>query len=510
MRDFMHAIYNPQAGATDDGPTTSRREAKLFIDGKWRAAADGATFEDINPADESLIGRVADATAGDVSDAVGAARTAFDTTTWATDTHFRRRCLQQLAAGLRKASSDLADMTTLEAGIPSSQADLIDSTVEEVEWIAELVARFDWETDLPVSQMLGGIRSVRRVRQEPRGVVAAITPWNVPTGMNVGKVAPALAAGNTVVLKPAPDTPLSAVILAEVIANETDIPAGVFNLITSNDNEVGGDGLTGDPRVNMFAFTGSTAVGQRIASRAAIGFRKVVLELGGKSANIILEDADLDTAIPYSVGMCMYNSGQGCLLPTRMVVHESRYDEVLERTVAVTRALPWGDPRDPATVVGPIIRRGQLERMAGLVDRARAAGATIATGGHISDRFGKGFWYEPTVVTGVDENAEIAQTEVFGPVLTVLRYSGGDDEAVRIANATPYGLGAYVQTTDSERAWKIARAVRSGGVAIGPSFWVASDTPFGGYGASGLGREHGVEGFLEFLQAKAISTPAVI
>jgi aldehyde dehydrogenase (NAD+) len=205
----------------------------------------------------------------------------------------------------------------------------------------------------------------------------------------------------------------------------------------------------------------------------------------------------------------MYNSGQGCLLPTRMVVHDSVYDDVLERTVAATRGVTLGDPRDPATVVGPIIRRGQLERMAGLVDRARAAGATIATGGRISDRFEKGFWYEPTVVTGVDENDEIAQTEVFGPVLTVLKYSGGDDEAVRIANATPYGLGAYVQTTDPERAWSIARAVRSGGVAIGPSFWVASDTPFGGYGASGLGREHGVEGFLEFLQAKAIATPAM-
>jgi aldehyde dehydrogenase (NAD+) len=485
---------------------TEPREGKLFIDGKWRTAADGATFDDINPADESLVGTAADATAGDVSDAIHAARTAFDTTRWPTDVDFRRRCLRQLSAGLRKAAGDLAAMATLEAGTPSSQGSLIDSAVERAEWTADLMDRFGWETDLPAAETLG-MRSSRRVRQEPRGVVAAITPWNVPTGSNVSKTVPALAAGNTVVLKPAPDTPLSAVILAEVIASHTDIPPGVFNLITSNNNEVGGDGLTGDPRVNMFHFTGSTAVGQRIASRAAIGFRKVVLELGGKSANIILDDADLDIAIPYGVGMCMYNSGQGCLLPTRMVVHASKYDEVVERAVAVTRALPWGDPRDPANAVGPIIRRGQLERMAGLVARARDAGATIATGGRISDRFGKGFWYEPTIVTGVDENAEIAQTEVFGPVLTILKYSGGDDEAIRIANATPYGLGAYVQTADPDRAWTIARTVRSGGVAIGPSFWMAHDTPFGGYGASGLGREHGVEGFLEFLQAKAISTP---
>ena len=483
------------------------RHGELFINGAWRTASDGGTFAVINPADESFVGTAADATAKDVSDAVAAARRAFDNTDWSTNVEFRRHCLRQLAAGLKKAGPELAEMATLEAGIPSNQADLIGSVIEEVDWTVDLMDRFPWESDLPTYEMLG-MRSDRRVRQEPRGVVGAITPWNAPTGMNVGKSAPALAAGNTVVLKPAPDTPLAAVILAEIIADETDIPAGVFNMITSNNNEIGGDLLTGDPRVNMFHFTGSTAVGQRVASRAAVGFRKVVLELGGKSANIICEDADLDTAIPYSVGMCMYNSGQGCLLPTRMVVHASKYDEVLERAVAVTNALPWGDPRDPATVVGPIIRRGQLERMTGLVDRAREAGAVIPAGGKVGDRYEKGFWYQPTVVTGVDVDSEIAQTEVFGPVLTILKYEGGDDEAVRIANATKYGLGAFIQTSDPERAWKIARAVRSGGVAIGPSFWVAADTPFGGYGASGLGRERGIEGFLEFLQAKAISTPA--
>jgi aldehyde dehydrogenase (NAD+) len=485
----------------------NQNEQLLYIGGEWRAASDGKVFEVVNPADESLVGTAADASLGDVSEAVGAARAAFDQTTWSTDIDFRRQCLRQLADGLQKSKAELADMATLEAGIPSSQATLMDSVIDEVEYTINLMETFGWEVDLPISEMLG-MSSNRRVRQEARGVVGAITPWNAPTSMNVGKTVPALATGNTVVLKPAPDTPLSAVILAEIIANYTDIPPGVFNLITSNDNEVGGDGLTGDPRVNMFHFTGSTAVGQRIASRAAIGFRKIVLELGGKSANVILDDADLDTAIPYSVGMCMYNSGQGCLLPTRMVVHSSKYDEVMDRVIAVTKALPWGDPRDPQTVVGPIIRRGQLERMAGLVDRARQGGASVPVGGRISDRFDRGFWYEPTVVTGVDENAEIAQTEVFGPVLTVLRYEGDDDEAIRIANATRYGLGGFVQTTDSERAWKVANAMRSGGVAIGPSFWVAADTPFGGYGASGLGRERGVEGFLEFLQAKAISSPA--
>jgi aldehyde dehydrogenase (NAD+) len=488
--------------------TNTDQARRLYIDGEWREAANGATFDVLNPFDESLVGAAADATAEDVADAVSAARTAFDTTNWSTDVDFRKHCLRQLEEGLGKVKAELAEMATREAGIPANQANLIDSVIEEVAWTVELMDRFGWEVSLPVAEMLG-MSSERVVRQEPRGVVGAITPWNAPTGMNVGKTAPALAAGNTVVLKPAPDTPLSAVILAEVIAERTDIPRGVFNLITSNDNAVGGDGLTGDPRVNMFHFTGSNAVGQRIASRAAVGFRKVVLELGGKSANIILDDADLDAAIPYSVGMCMYNSGQGCLLPTRMLVPESMYDEVLQRVVAVAEAMPWGDPRAEETLVGPIIRRGQVERMAGLVDRAREAGATIATGGTAGHPdFVKGHWYRPTVVSDVDETAEIAQTEVFGPVLTVLRYDGTDEEAVRIANATQYGLGGFVQSTDAGRARKIANALRSGGVAIGPSFWVAPDTPFGGYGASGIGRERGVEGLLEFLQAKAISTPS--
>lgn len=488
---------------------STSREGQLYIDGEWRQASDGGRFDVVNPFDESIIGTAADASGDDVAAAVGAARRAFDETDWSTDIEFRTHCLRQLEAGLRKVAPDLATYATLEAGIPSSQADLIESTLEEVAFHVELMRTFEWEKDLPVHTMLG-MSSNRRVRQEPRGVVGAITPWNAPTSMNVGKTVPALAAGNTVVLKPAPDTPLEGVIVAEAIANHTDIPAGVFNLLTSNNNAVAGDGLTGDPRVNMFHFTGSTAVGQRIASRAATGFRKVVLELGGKSANIVLDDADLDSAVPYSVAMCMYNSGQGCCLPTRLVVAESRFDEVVERAKAISEALPWGDPNDPKTVVGPIIRRGQVERMTGLVDRAREAGATVVTGGKPGHPdFEKGFWYQPTVILTDDVDNEIAQTEIFGPVLTIFKFDGTDAEAVRIANATPYGLGGFVQTQDVERGWRLANAIRSGGVAIGPSFWVAPDTPFGGYGVSGLGRERGVEGFLEFLQAKAISTPAV-
>jgi aldehyde dehydrogenase (NAD+) len=326
--------------------------------------------------------------------------------------------------------------------------------------------------------------------------------------LNLWKTVPALATGNTVVLKTAPETPLSGTMLARVVREHTDIPAGVFNVISSRDNAVGGDALTGDPRVDMFHFTGSSAVGQRIAERAAVGIRKVVLELGGKSANIVLDDADLDVAVPYGVGMCMMNSGQGCTLATRMIVHARVYDEVIERLKAVASQVSMGDPREMTTVVGPIIRASQLDRIEQLVERARKQGARVIVGGRRGNSGGKGFWYEPTVVVDVDENSELAQTEVFGPVLAVLKYAGDDDEAVRVANNTAYGLSGYVQSRNSDRAWRIANRLRTGTVNINTSIHNSPDTPFGGYGKSGLGREHGIDGWREFLQPKTIASPA--
>jgi aldehyde dehydrogenase (NAD+) len=284
----------------------------------------------------------------------------------------------------------------------------------------------------------------------------------------------------------------------------------VLNVVSSADKAAAGEALTGDPRVDMFHFTGSPGVGERIAQRAAVGIRKACLELGGKSANIVLDDADLHTALPFSVGMCMSNSGQGCALATRLVVHSAVYDEVLARLEAMVGALPWGDPRDPGNVVGPIINASQLDRIEGLVDRARDAGAQVLVGGRRAEGpfAGRGNWYLPTVVAGVDQDAEIAQNEVFGPVLTVVPYSGDDDEALRVANNSRYGLSAYIQTQDEARAWRIAERLRAGTVNIGLSFYLSPDTPFGGYGISGVGREHGEDGFREYLQAKTIASPA--
>lgn len=485
-------------------------EGRLYIGGEFREAVGGGRFEVISPADESVVGEAADGRPEDVALAVEAARKAADETRWGTDHAFRQRVLQQFQEGLRKEVATAKAVQTAEAGTPSASVQHIGDMVEDMSYFHDLIGRFPWERDAGNHTGIHGLRSARRVRYEPYGVVGAITPWNAPFMTDIWKIHHALATGNTVVLKTAPDTPLTGSLIARVAHEQTDLPAGVLNVIGGADKAAAGEALTGDPRVDMFHFTGSPGVGQRIYERGAVGIRKVCLELGGKSANLVLDDADLNAVVPRAVGMCMSNSGQGCALATRLVVHASRYDEVVEAVSTAVAAVPWGDPQDPANVVGPIINGAQLDRMAGMVDRAREAGARVLVGGRRgeSPTGGRGFWYEPTVVADVDEDSELAQVEVFGPVLAIVRYDGDDDEAVRVANNSRYGLSGYVQTTDPERAWRIARRLKSGTVNIGRSFYLSPDTPFGGYGISGIGREHGEDGFREYLQAKTIAYPA--
>jgi aldehyde dehydrogenase (NAD+) len=485
-------------------------EGRLYIDGEFVEASAGGRFDVCSPADESIVGTAADAQPEDVAAAVAAARGAFDETSWATDHKFRQRVLRQLQDGLRKESDILKSTQIAEAGTPVSNIGAhVDVMIEDMTYFNDLITRYPWETEAGVHNGVWGMPSNRRVRWEPYGVVGAITPWNAPFMTDIWKIQHALATGNTVVLKTAPDTPLTGALVAKIAHEHTDIPRGVLNVISSADKAIAGEALTGDARVDMYHFTGSPGVGQRIAERAAVGIRKACLELGGKSANIILDDADLSLAIPLSVGACMSNSGQGCALATRLVVHASRYDEVVEALAAAVGATPWGDPLESANVVGPIINGAQLERIEGLVDRARE-NARVVVGGKRgeSPTGGCGFWYEPTVVADVDENAEIAQYEVFGPVLTVVKFDGDDDEAVRVANNSRYGLSAYIQTQDADRAWGIANRIKAGTVNIGAAFYLSPDTPFGGYGISGVGREHGIEGFREYLQAKTIAYPA--
>ncbi len=482
-------------------------EGRLFIDGEFREARSGRRYDVINPADESLVATAADAGAEDVADAIAAARRTADDTDWGTNHDFRRRCLEQLQEGLRKEVEEMRAIVTAEAGVCTSViASHVDAMIDGMDFFNDLTTSFQWEEDLPPYEFLG-YTSNRRIRYEPYGVVGAITPWNAPFMTAIWKVHHALATGNTVVLKSAPDTPLTAARLAQIAASATDIPAGVINTISSEDKAAAGDAMTADPRIDLYHFTGSPGVGQRIAERAANGIRHIVLELGGKSANVLLPDADLDMAPGLGVAMCMSSSGQGCALATRMVVHADIYDEVLQRLEAIVVNVPWGDPTEPGNLVGPIIRQEQLERVEGLVDRAREAGARVLCGGKRGDR-DKGFWYEPTVVADVDENAELAQYEVFGPVLTVVKYDGDDDEAVRVANNSRYGLSAYVQSRDEERAWRVAHRLRAGTVNINNSFYLSPDAPFGGWGISGVGVEHGVAGFREYLRIKSIASPA--
>ena len=488
--------------------TRTEYEGRLFIDGEFREAHSSRRYDVINPADESVVATAADAEPEDVYDAVTAARRVADETSWGTDHKFRRHCLEQLQAGLRNEAEGFRNLLTAEAGVASSVHEThVNKMIDGMDFWNDLTTSFTWEEDLGPYELMG-------MRQRPADPLPAVRrrwrhhPVERPFMTAIWKVNHSMATGNTVVLKSAPDTPLTAAKMAQVIAESTDIPAGVVNMISSEDKGIAGDALTGDPRVDMFHFTGSPGVGQRIMERAANGIRHVVLELGGKSANVLLPDADLDMASALGVGMCMSSSGQGCALATRMIVHADIYDEVLQRLEAMVSNLPWGDPADPTNVVGPIIRAEQLDRMEGMVDRAREAGARVLCGGKRGDRGGKGFWYEPTVVADVDENAEIAQNEVFGPVLSVIRYEGNDDEAVRVANNTRYGLSAYVQSRDEERAWRVANRLEAGTVNINNSFYLSPDAPFSGWGISGLGSEHGVAGFRDYLRIKTVASPA--
>ena len=485
-------------------------EGRLYIDGEFREAKSGKRFDVFSPTDESVVGTAADADADDAYDAVTAARKAADETDWATDHAFRLHCLQQFQDALRKDTEQIRTLLTAEAGTPYLVTPThIEAMIEGMDYFNGLISSWEWEKDLGPYTLPGlGVSSNRLVRYEPYGVVAAITPWNAPFMTNIWKVSHALATGNTVVLKSAPDTPLTGALMAQIAHDGTDIPPGVFNAITSFDKAIVGDALTGDQRVDMYHFTGSPGVGERIAARAAVGIRKVVLELGGKSANVLLPDADLDMSCGLGAIMCMNNSGQGCALATRMVVHADIYDDVLQRLEAIVGGISVGDPTDPANVVGPIIRLEQLERIEGLVQRAEKDGARILVGGKRADVNGKGFWFEPTVIVDVDENSEIAQTEVFGPVLSVIKYEGDDDEAVRVANNTRYGLSGYVQSRDLKRAFAVANRLKAGTVNINNSFYLSPDAPFGGYGISGVGVEHGEAGFAEYLQLKSIASPA--
>jgi aldehyde dehydrogenase (NAD+) len=480
-------------------------ETRNLIDGKLVGASNGATFENVNPATEEVIGVAADGTRQDMDRAIAAARRAFDTTDWSTNDAFRQRCLGQLHQALVSAKDELREIVIAEAGSPIMLAYTVqcDQTIDWLPFFAELAGSYAYEQPMADMSFMGMV-SRRLVRREAVGVVAAITPWNFPLYLNLCKLGPALAAGCTVVLKPAPDTPWCATMLGRIVAEHTDIPPGVVNVVATADHRLG-EMLASDPRVDLVTFTGSTATGRRVMASAAATVKKVFLELGGKSATIMLDDVDMPSSLAQIGGVCAH-AGQGCAITTRLLLPRSRYEEGVEIATQAFEHFRYGDPMNPAHLMGPLISERQRERVLGYIAKAKQEGARLVAGGGIPKHLPKGYYVEPTLFVDVDPRSTLAQEEVFGPVLAVIPFED-DDDAVRIANDSIYGLSGAVTSKSEERALAVARRIRTGTLGINGAMWFAVDTPFGGYRQSGVGRENGVAGFEEYLETKVIGLP---
>jgi aldehyde dehydrogenase (NAD+) len=485
--------------------TLTSPPAQQLVDGTLSGAADGATYPILNPATGEEIGLAPDSTADDVDAAIVAARRAFDETDWSTNIELRLRCLRQLHQALLDHADEFRALTTAEVGMPGFMmgAAGFDVPVEGLKWVTDLLETYAWETDLGVAEPMG-IPTRRTVVREAAGVVAAITPWNVPTQINLQKVGPALAAGCTVVLKPAPDTPWVASELGRLVAEHIDIPAGVFNVVTPRSNDVAAL-LTTDPRVDVVSFTGSTATGKAIMAAAAPTLKKVFLELGGKSAAIVLDDADVAASAAATAFAACIHAGQGCALSTRLVVPRDRYEEAVASAAETMASIGIADPAQPDAICGPVISQVQRDRVERYLRLAEEEGGRIATGGKVVDQ--PGYWVEPTVIADLDNASRVAQEEIFGPVLVVIPHDG-DDDAVRIANDSAYGLSGSVDSADLDRAKAVASRIRTGTMAVNGGVWFSPDAPFGGYKQSGLGREMGVAGFEEYLETKTVAEPA--
>jgi aldehyde dehydrogenase (NAD+) len=482
-------------------------EQRMLIDGELRHSSSAGTYETINPATEEVLGVAADGSAKDMDDAIEAARRAFDSSPWSSDLELRVRCLRQLQAAFVAHADEIREMTIAETGTPAmlTSSAQLDDPVRGLGWVADLAEGYEWESDLGRAEPLG-IASHRWIRKEPTGVVGAITPWNVPHQINLAKIGPALAAGNTVVLKPAPDTPWCATVLGRLVAEETEIPAGVLNIVTSSDPRAGVP-LTTDPRVDQVSFTGSTDTGRLVMASAAATIKKVFLELGGKSAYVILDDADLRSACAVAAFTVCTHAGQGCAITTRLIVPRAQFDEAVEMTAGTLSKLPASDPTDPGTVCGPLISARQRDRVEGYIALGLEEGGTIVTGGGRPRDQERGFFVEPTLFVGVENSARIAQEEIFGPVLVMIPHDG-DDDAVALANDSVYGLSGSVWSRDRDRAVGVANRMRTGTVGVNGGIWFSPDVPFGGYKQSGVGREMGVLGLEEYLETKSIAEPA--
>jgi len=493
------------------GRAAARAERRLLIGGELRPAADGAEFDNTAPATGQVLGGTAAATASDMDDAIAAARHAFDHSDWPVNRALRRRCLEQLQTALESEKSELGEELVAEAGCPVltlGNAQLDWPLAESLRYPVRLLDEFDWERTLDGGGLFGD-RNVRTVVQEPIGVVAAICPSNFPVEVVLNKLGPALAAGNTVVLKPDPNTPWNATRIGRLVSERTDFPPGVLNVVTTPSNEVA-QRLATDPRVDMISFTGSTSVGKTLMRTAAATMKRTFLELGGKSALIVLDDADPIAAIRSAVGVCVH-AGQACAATSRMLVPRAIFDDVVAQVAAAYDMVPVGDPALPQTIVGPLISGAQQRRVLDACARGVRDGARLVTGGGIATGLAEhltgGYFVQPTVFACADNTLPIAREEIFGPVLVVLPHDG-DDDAVRLANDSDFGLAGAVLSGSPERGMAVARRVRTGAIGVNGGMFYGADAPFGGVKQSGLGRQCGLEGFQQYLETKTIGSRA--
>lgn len=470
---------------------------RLFINGAWRESAGGARTSVLNPGTGQEVATVSSAVTADVDAAVAAAKASFNDGRWSRlSGRERSRVLNKAAAIIRERAEELALVESTDVGKPITFARVVDvaTAADQYEYVAAMAQQLDGsvrETPLAAHAF---------TKREPLGVVAAITPFNFPLILSSTKIAAALAAGNSVVHKPASDTPLSALLMAEILT-EAGVPAGVFNVVTGSGGALG-DHLVAHPDVNKVAFTGSTEIGSHVAALAGANLKPVTAELGGNAANILFADADLEKAIGTVIGAFVFNSGQFCMGGPRLLVERPIYETVLGILRGAVAGVPVGDPTDPATVMGPLASRKQLEKVAGYVEGAKAAGGQVVVGGEALDLNG-GFFYKPTVIAGLGNDAAAVQEEVFGPVLTVQPFDT-EDEAIQLANSTPYGLASGVQTSSISRAHRVSAQLEAGIVWV--NAWALLDpaVPFGGVKNSGWGREYGPESLESYCRTKSV------
>jgi acyl-CoA reductase-like NAD-dependent aldehyde dehydrogenase len=481
---------------------------QLYIDGRWTGSDGDSVLTVLNPATEEAVGAVPEGTVSDINRAVAAARRAFDEGPWPwLSPRERAAVMLRFAEELEARTADLVDLNVLEVGSLRAWARFLQVglPMQHFRDMAERVLP-QYPFEKPMAPTFGGgtfgsSLAQGVVRREPYGVAALVSAYNAPTMLNLMKLAPALAAGCTVVLKPAPATPLETFVLGEV-ADAAGLPPGVLNIVTGD--IAAGQALTSHPGVDLVSFTGSDAVGRLVYQQAAPSLKKVILELGGKSANIILPGADLGRAVPNVVVNMTAQAGQGCSLLTRTLVHESLFDELVGQVKTALDAVKVGDPADPATTMGPLISAAQRAKVEGLIQAGRHEGAQIAYGGGRPPGLDRGFFVEPTLFVDVDNSMTVAQKEFFGPVGVVIPFKD-EQEAVRLANDSEFGLAAGVWAADPVHAYRIGTRIRAGLVYInGGGAGSSPHTPFGGYKSSGLGVERGEYGLEEFLLTKSM------